>query len=171
MTKTALEFTSKMEWSSSDLKRFWSNITIHNDGCWEWHASKESGYGRILFQGRLQLAHRISWQIHNGPIPNSLCVLHHCDNRACTNPTHLFLGTIADNNRDRQAKGRSSGGRNGGGHKGVTNGRAKLTPENVERIRKMIEQGVSGAAIARAFEVKKETIYAIKNRRIWSWLS
>ena len=85
--------------------------TLNNDQCWEWplcHNSK--GYGRIasiLLNGkREQLAHRVSWIVTYDAIPNHLFVLHHCDNPPCCRPSHLFLGTQAQNMQDRNSKGR-----------------------------------------------------------------
>jgi hypothetical protein len=83
-------------------------------GCWEWTGyfagPPSARYGYISQPPRqMRRAHRVSWEIHNGPIPNNLCVLHRCDNMACVNPTHLFLGTNSDNTRDMIAKGRHRG--------------------------------------------------------------
>lgn len=80
-------------------------------GCWEWPGAQGNGYGMILMpDGRLRGAHRVAWELANGPIPDGLFVLHHCDNRACVRPDHLFLGTQGDNVRDMYAKGRGHGG-------------------------------------------------------------
>ena len=76
-------------------------------GCWLWdRALKGFGYGHKIFEGKLQSAHRISWQIHHGPIPDGMWVLHRCDVMRCVNPDHLFLGTHQDNMDDRHRKGR-----------------------------------------------------------------
>lgn len=69
-------------------------------------AGNRSGHRTISFQGRTRLVHRVTWLITHGPIPDGLCVLHRCDNPPCVNVTHLFLGTVGDNNADRDAKGR-----------------------------------------------------------------
>jgi hypothetical protein len=74
-------------------------------GCWFWNGTLSNGYGKM---GR-QLAHRLSWEAFNGPIPDGLFVLHKCDTPPCVNPDHLFLGTHGDNVRDCLAKGRHKG--------------------------------------------------------------
>lgn len=92
-------------------KRFFSRINKKKD-CWEWtgnifsHQNK-GGYGYISFRVHKKIkAHRLSWMIHFGRIPIGKSVLHHCDNRKCVNPNHLFIGTQLDNMRDRFKKGR-----------------------------------------------------------------
>ena len=91
------------------VARFWSRVR-RSDGCWEWIGVRTvKRYGRHTepLTGRKLRAHRLSWEIHFGPIPDGLCVLHHCDNPPCVRPDHLFLGTDKDNSVDRVRKGRN----------------------------------------------------------------
>lgn len=85
---------------------FGDRVRVHGK-CVLWtRALMSTGYGAATFKGKVVLAHRISWTLANGEIPDGLCVLHRCDTRACVRPDHLFLGTKADNNRDKVEKGR-----------------------------------------------------------------
>ncbi len=84
-------------------ERFWSRVNIKSkDDCWEWQAATDkNGYGRLGYKEKSgQGAHRVSWELVNGPIPDGLWVLHKCDNTKCCNPNHLYLGTHIDNVKD-----------------------------------------------------------------------
>jgi len=118
------------------FERFWRHVLVTEEGCWGWiGASVNGGYG-VLGNGsrksHLVKAHRVSWMIHFGAIPKGMHVLHHCDNRPCTNPAHLFLGTDLDNQRDAKAKGRHV---KPPVHYGADNHRSRVTPEQVRFIR------------------------------------
>ena len=97
-------------------ERFWNKVFV-SLACWEWTAARQTnGYGRIMHNGRPTAAHRVAWELVNGPIPEGMSVLHRCDNRICVRPEHLFLGTYKDNSDDKIAKGRAryaTGDRNG----------------------------------------------------------
>lgn len=103
--------------------RFWEYVDKNGlkpahvpelDNCWVWTGGKsgKAGYGTISFRGKKCVSSRVSWILHNGEIPQGMCVLHKCDNPPCVNPNHLFLGTHLDNTRDMIKKGRAKlGGR------------------------------------------------------------
>jgi hypothetical protein len=155
-----------------------------NSGCWLWTgALSVDGYGRIRVgpeAGSKKVgAHRVSYELHKGPIPDGMLVCHKCDVPACVNPDHLWLGTCADNLRDRDAKGRGPvGDRNGSRTKpwaracqvGSRNGYAKLDDDGVRQIRAALASGERGCDIARRFSVSRPLVTLIKQRKIWSHL-
>jgi hypothetical protein len=85
--------------------KFWSKVKV-SDGCWIWTGATSAGYGVMNFRGKVIGAHRISWELHNGTIPDNMHVLHKCDIRCCVNPAHLFIGTNQDNILDSIKKNR-----------------------------------------------------------------
>ena len=96
-------------------RRFFSRVD-HTGKCWLWVGAVTSrGYGWFVAKGRQWTAHRFSWHISRGPIPDGLFVCHHCDTPRCVRPQHLFLGTHADNMADMKAKGRGVGRTTGRG--------------------------------------------------------
>lgn len=140
--------------------RFWEKVYKTED-CWLWTAAKfDNGYGAQTINRKTLKAHRISWRIHNGPIPRGLCVLHKCDVPACVNPGHLFLGTPADNAKDRDRKGRQS--------RGIKHYKSKLTREEVREIRhKYIPIIYSTTKLAEEYGVSNDTIHKIVKRKSW----
>jgi len=93
--------------TQSDIERFWSKVN-KTESCWNWTAGirGKCGYGAFRLNGRTISAHRISYEVEYGKIPDNSCVLHKCDNRICVRPSHLFLGTLLDNIKDMDNKGR-----------------------------------------------------------------
>jgi hypothetical protein len=92
---------------STDRTKFYSRVDKSND-CWLWTGPRHPrGYGMTFFSGKTAFAHRVAWTLDNGAIPDGMVICHKCDNPPCVNPGHLFIGTQADNNRDRHAKGRT----------------------------------------------------------------
>jgi hypothetical protein len=124
---------------------------------------------------RKHLPHRISWELHHGPIADGLLVCHTCDTPLCVNPAHLFLGTSADNAADRIAKGRSATGARSGYilHRekypvGSQHPTAKLTEEDVRTIRAMVASGqVTQADFARRYGVSANLIAQVVHKKIW----
>lgn len=131
--------------TEQQLTSFWNSINKNGSmpehcpelgQCWEWTGGCiPDGYGKKLWNGRIELTHRISWIIAYASIPNNLLVLHKCDNPLCARPDHLFLGTNHDNSVDREQKGRGNHPK-GEGHKN-----AKLTYKQANEIRERFAQG------------------------------
>ena len=124
----------------ADLTPDWwkSRTKTDKNGCIVWTRGKfQFGHGAIGVDGKTKKAHRVAWEIANGrPVPFGLYLCHHCDNPACVNVDHLFLGTLADNNRDRTLKGRTA-------HQyGESHGMCKFTDTDVKAIREMRMRGV-----------------------------
>lgn len=134
--------------------RFWEKVDKSGD-CWVWMAHRnQSGYGVIGDHRKRYLAHRVSYQMVNGPIPQGLLVMHSCDNPACVNPAHLRLGTHAENGADKASKGRSS-----------RRGHA-LSEREAAEIRALYGT-LAAKAIARQYGVHIDTIYSIHSGRSW----
>lgn len=135
---------------------FVNSPIIKEDGCHDWPgAVHKTGYGATYSRGKPIRAHRLSWEIHKGPIPDGLCVLHKCDNRRCINPEHLFLGTYQDNVNDMFAKGRDNKA------KGAANWNTKLTDDDVRRIREAKLFGAKEAELSKVYGVSRAAIYRI----------
>lgn len=144
--------------------RFMSHVKKSNDpnACWEWIGAKyASGYGEFNINHKMYYAHRISYALYVGDIPNDKCVCHSCDNPGCINPDHLWLGTYQDNTNDMISKNRQV-------HvKGENHGRHKLSEQEIYQIREMIEQGYSQREIANVFDITIANVSCIKLRKSW----
>jgi hypothetical protein len=137
-------------------------IRIPIAGCWLWvGATNSSGYGHTTISYVYRTAHRISWEVHRGPIPKNMLVLHKCDVPSCVNPDHLFLGTNFDNMQDKVKKGRANF------PKGEDAGRAKLSTEEVLAIRNSAK---SQRQLAKEYSIARSQVFRIKHRQTWTWL-
>jgi|SRR5262252_1681200 len=144
--------------------RFWAQVDSRGSSdCWLWTGWKPNGYGVITSGGswpfRQIAAHRFSWELHRGPIPAGLCVLHHCDTPACVNPAHLFLGTRSDNSADKVAKNRVP--------RGSVLPQAKITEADVIEIRARVANGERQRDLALAFGLDQSSISHIVSQRTW----
>ena len=153
--------------NSDDKKRFFGHVKVNlTNGCWEWTKSKNSdGYGQFVVcrngQASNISAHRVSYSIHYGSIPKGMNVCHKCDNRICTNPDHLFLGTHQDNMDDKVSKGRQA--------KGVGAGRGKLSAFEVKKIRELYDTGdYTQIQLGSRFGISRGMVYRIVNRKSWT---
>lgn len=145
--------------SRNTPETFWARVRRGEpDACWPWVGHLNShGYGDCYYQGRRTNAHRIAFELATGERPpREAVVCHRCDNRACCNPAHLWLGSQGDNVRDCRDKGRARGTFNGGArHPRHT---AKLTQEQVEWARSAYADGMRQTAIAAQLGVHSATI-------------
>lgn len=144
--------------------RFWSKVQFTSD-CWIWKAAvfDDRGYGKFpLTPTKLVRAHRYAFEIGNGPIPEGQIVCHKCDNPSCVKPDHLFLGTYKDNAQDRDKKGRA------GVRRGELNPMAKVTTEDVHKIRKLYNHKIcSQRVLGILFNVSQGTIHNIVREKEW----
>lgn len=144
--------------------RFWYRVQKQEgDGCWLWTGQlTKGGYG-ITANGKTVSAHRVSYEMHYGPIPKGMCVLHKCDVRHCVRPDHLRLGTHRENIHDMIAKGRQRWVC----LKGEDSGRAKLTETAVLDIR---TRRMSLKAFGRLYGVHANTVRAAQRGDSWKCL-
>jgi hypothetical protein len=151
-------------------ERFWAKVDRRGDNeCWPWLAGKNNkGYGRIYGSAKKRhlSAHRAAWEVTHGKPPADMCVCHSCDNPGCCNPAHLFLGTYADNNHDRDRKKRHTALR---GQEHPRPGK-KLTENDVREIRHRVAVGESQRAVARSKQVAHSTVGDIIRGQTWTWL-
>lgn len=135
--------------------RFWEHV-YETEGCWMWTGPLSHGYGWLGIGTLHKLAHRLSWELHYGPIPEGLGVLHRCDNPPCVRPDHLFLGTFEDNMNDKLAKGRQARG----GQKPNT----KFADADIHYIRTCDE---TNANLAKQYNVTPSAISDIRRCKTW----
>ena len=135
------------------------------DDCWLWGGSVgNTGYGRYSFQGKRHSTHRLMWLLTYGEIPDGLYVCHHCDNKLCVNPSHLFLGTHLDNMKDKAIKGRNVLP----GFKGEEVGTSKLKEWQVLAIRAEYKPYKNGCtALGQKYGIDRTVIHDIVTRKLW----
>lgn len=138
-------------------ERLASKLVSMPSGCIEFVGYRDrGGYGTILGgNGKKQQAHRLSWELCHGPIGEGMVIRHKCDNPPCCNPDHLEIGTHADNARDMVTRNRSK--------RGESNGRAKLTDEQVREIRSLVRAGNDQRSVARMFAISHAHVSYLVN--------
>lgn len=153
--------------NESVVRRFWRHVERTSD-CWLWHGATSRGYGLMSsnVRGVAPLkAHRVSYQIHHGAIPEKMYVCHRCDNPSCVNPEHLFVGTPKDNSDDMRAKGRDVS------LYGESASNARLNEAQVVEIVRMHSAGESLRSIAAAFCVSRWQVSEIARGHYWKHLN
>lgn len=151
-------------YTEKEKDRFWSHVDRRGPTeCWNWTGVVVRGYGQFGHRGKNIGAHRVAWEVSFGFVPGKFgdgperkLILHSCDNPACCNPKHLFLGTQADNMNDMIRKGRSL--------RGERHPNAKLT---VAQVRKIRSSSTLAKELAKRFGVDKSLIYQVRNRIGW----
>lgn len=147
----------------SEKCRLESKIEKDKNDCWNWTGEiTKDGYGRSSIKGKSMHAHRYSFIIFNGEIPNGKFVCHHCDNPLCVNPAHLFIGTQADNMLDKKRKGRCAD------RKGEKHPLSKFKTEDIQNIRKFYKQGITQRVLAFLFDCHQSQISHVVRRKRWS---
>ncbi|WP_226623135.1 HNH endonuclease [Brucella anthropi] len=145
---------------------FWRRVDVRGpDECWPWTGYVSAkGYGRLRVGGRTTHAHRLAFSLtHKRTLGVKEVVCHHCDNPPCCNPAHLFVGSVADNNRDKAQKGRARTAR----RPGAANPNARLSQADVIDIRSRIARGETNMAISRDYPVSHSMISRIKTGKAW----
>ena len=136
-------------------ERFWSKVDKSGgpDDCWEWIAARShDGYGQFFIRGSMLHSSHVAWELAYGPVPRRREVCHHCDNPACCNPAHLFLGMHIDNIQDATWKGRMA---------------KKLSRIQANQIRFLHWIGFSQQEIAEVAGVCQTNVSHVVNRHIW----
>jgi hypothetical protein len=143
---------------------FWEALEREPGGCWLWTRRHWNGYGQVWFKGREWRAHRLAYLLHHGLLPEGKMICHTCDERACCNPDHLYLGTQTENMRDRRVRGRTA--------RGERHGSAKLTADDVRHIRRRYaETGLLPDVLGAEYGVTGAAIRALLRGRSWRHVS
>jgi len=141
---------ARLAWNTGPRKTHYVEKDCgHDTPCWVWQLYlTPKGYGRVQKNGRSQWAHRWYYEQHRGPIPDGLTLDHLCRNPACVNPYHLEPVTNAENQR-----------------RGTN---AKLTEDDVRRIRRAMNEGITGRSLAKRYGVSESLMSAIRTRKLWA---
>lgn len=154
----------RLRYNSLDDRLF--HYIKKTDYCWNWIGDKyDSGYGRLaLEKGKQVRAHRFLYEQVHGKIPDGMCALHRCDNRACVNPEHIFIGTKKDNMQDCLTKKRHKYI----AHHGEDNGNSKLSKADIIKIRELwAKGGIYQSKLAKEFGVSQTVISKVVNYKTW----
>jgi hypothetical protein len=146
------------------MKPFWERIDRSGgtEACWPWKTEVANGRGRLRINGAATYGYRHAWSLENGPIPDGMFICHHCDNPACCNPKHLFLGTGADNARDCWLKGRNAEGRRGSPSRGH-----KLDRAGASLMRFLLSQGARTKDVADWFGITRQMVRKTEVGECW----
>lgn len=140
-------------------ERIEGKYQVDENGCWLWTGDKLKGYANVSKVGRVN---RLMFRHKYGPIPPWLFMCHHCDVKACINPDHLYLGTNADNMRDKRIRDRA---------KGERSSINKLNDDQVKAVRYLLEIGLTQARVATLFDISQANVSCIKRGVTWSHLN
>ena len=155
-----------MKSQNTPRDRFWSKVT-KTDSCWLWRGSRwKNGYGEAYVAGKRKRAHRVAWELTNGTIPIDMLVCHKCDVKLCVNPDHLYVGTVADNNRDMIERRQHGMFTKPDAYRGKSRV-SKLTWRAVRAIREKLNAGKDCADLAKEHSVHISTIQCIRRCRTW----
>ncbi len=137
------------------------DTTIDSNGCWNYNLNRDkAGYGMSSYRRQRLRIHRVSWIVFRGEIPKNSCVLHHCDNKSCCNPDHLFLGSHKENSEDMVKKNRNAHGSRAGS--------AKLIEIDVMNIRKFYNAGLyTQKELSIIYDIRQTKISEIVNLKSW----
>lgn len=139
----------------------------HPRGCWEWvgSISHKTGYGKFSILGGTWGAHRVSWMLFKGPIPEGLWLLHKCDTPSCVNPEHLFLGTPKENSQDMVRKGRWNGNRGGTKPGRVLNMKSPHRKLTETQVKEILRSPLGNYQLAKLYPVSAPAIRALRNNK------
>lgn len=164
------QYISRHVYRATQVKRFWAKVAIkaNDDECWEWLGSCDThGYGNFFWNSKITVSSKIAWMYPNYVIPKGFEICHSCDNPACCNPKHLWLGTHQENMDDKMRKGRQ-GNIKQAVRRGEAHPNHKLTQSQVDHIRQLYTQGnITLKALGELYDVDISSIHAIIKRVTW----